>query len=173
VGWRQTSWGQPPTSDSPGVFGGHGCRRSAMMLYLDTSAMVKLYVEESMSSKVVAAVEEAEAVATSLIAYAEARAAFARARREARLSAQAYRHVVQEFIEDWNRFVVIEVTDRVVKHAGDLAAQRALRGFDALHLASAMDLRDHLSMPVTFLAFDRVLTLAAKREALQIHPFGS
>ena len=52
-----------------------------MMLYLDTSAVVKLYVEESMSSEVVVAVEEAEAVATSLIAYAEARAAFARARR--------------------------------------------------------------------------------------------
>lgn len=144
-----------------------------MMLYLDTSAMVKLYVEESMSSEVVAAVEEAEAVATSLIGYAEARAAFARARREARLSAQAYRHVVQEFIEDWNRFVVIEVTDQVVKHAGDLAAQRALRGFDALHLASALNLRDRLATPVTFLAFDQELTLAAKREALEIHPFGA
>ncbi|MDN5941706.1 MAG: type II toxin-antitoxin system VapC family toxin [Nitrospira sp.] len=144
-----------------------------MMLYLDTSAMVKLYVEESMSSEVAGAVEEAEAVATSLIAYAEARAAFARARREARLSAQAYRHVVQEFIEDWSRFVVVEVTDRIVKHAGDLAAQRALHGFDALHLASALNLRDRLTIPVTFLAFDQELTLAAKREALHIHPLGS
>lgn len=144
-----------------------------MMLYMDTSAMVKLYVEESMSSEVAGAVEEAEAVATSLIAYAEARAAFARARREARLSAQAYRHVVQEFIEDWSRFVVVEVTDRMVKHAGDLAAQRALRGFDALHLASALKLRDRLAIPVTFLAFDQELTLAAKREALYIHPLGS
>ena len=80
---------------------------------------------------------------------------------------------MQEFIEDWNRFVVLEVTDQVVKHAGDLAAQRALRGFDALHLASALNLRDRLATPVTFLAFDRELTLAAKREALQIHPFGA
>jgi len=141
-----------------------------MMLYLDTSAVVKLYVEEVMSPEVVVAVEEAEAVATSLIAYAEARAAFARARREARLSAQAYRALVKEFIEDWSRFVVVEVTDRVVKHAGDLAAHRALRGFHALHLASALTLRDRLATPVTFLAFDRELTLAAKREALQIHP---
>ena len=80
---------------------------------------------------------------------------------------------MQEFIEDWNRFVVLEVTDQVVKHAGDLAAQRALRGFDALHLASALNLRDRLATPVTFLAFDQELTLAAKREALQIHPFGT
>lgn len=80
---------------------------------------------------------------------------------------------MQEFIEDWNRFVVLEVTDQVVKHAGDLAAQRTLRGFDALHLASALNLRDRLATPVTFLAFDPKLTLAAKREALHIHPLGS
>ena len=126
-----------------------------MMLYLDTSVMVKLSVEESMSSDVVEAVKEAEAVATSLIAYAEARAAFARARREARLSVLAYRALVKKFIEGWSRFVVVEVTDRVVKHAGDLAAHRALRGFDALHLESALNLRDRLATPVTFLAFDR------------------
>ena len=80
------------------------------------------------------------------------------------------RALVEEFIEDWSRFVVVEVTDRVVKHAGELAAHRALRGFDALHLASALNLRDRLSTPVSFLAFDRELSLAAKREALHIHP---
>jgi len=61
-----------------------------MMLYLDTSALVKLYVDEPMSRDLAIAVDEAEAIATSLLAYAEARAAFARARREARLSAHAY-----------------------------------------------------------------------------------
>jgi predicted nucleic acid-binding protein len=45
-----------------------------MMLYLDTSASVKLYVDEPMSQELSAAVGEAEAVATSLLAYAEAMA---------------------------------------------------------------------------------------------------
>jgi uncharacterized protein with PIN domain len=53
-----------------------------MMLYLDTSALVKLYVDEPLSQELSAALDEAEAVATSLLAYAEARAAFARARAE-------------------------------------------------------------------------------------------
>lgn len=110
------------------------------MLYLDTSALVKLYVEESMSFETTRAVEEADAVATSLLAYAEGRAVFARARREARLSLAAYRHVLHEFLEDWSRLVIVEITERLVRNAGDLAARRALRGFDALHLASAMDL---------------------------------
>ena len=143
-----------------------------MMLYLDTSALVKLYVDERMSQELTIAVDGAEAVATSLIAYTEARAAFARARREARLSAQAYRHVVEAFVEDWPRYITVEVTDRLVKDAGELAAHRALRGYDALHLASALILRQQMSSGVTFLAFDRELMVAAKREALRIHPLG-
>jgi len=93
-----------------------------MMLYLDMSALVKLYVDEVMSNEMATAVDEAEAVSTSLLAYAETRAAFARARREARLSSQAYRHVVASFVEDWSRFVVVEVTDQLVRETGELAA---------------------------------------------------
>ncbi|MDF0673883.1 MAG: type II toxin-antitoxin system VapC family toxin [Nitrospira sp.] len=100
-----------------------------MMLYLDTSALVKLYVNEPMSRELAAAMDEAEAVATSLLAYVESRATFARIRREARLSAQAYRRIVDAFVEDWTRYISIEVTDRIVKDAGDLAAHRGLRGY--------------------------------------------
>ena len=143
-----------------------------MILYLDTSALVKLYVEEPLSQELTAVVAEAEAVATSLLAYAESRAAFARARREARLSAQMYRRIVEAFIEDWPRYISVEVTDRIVKDAGDLAASRALRGYDALHLASALSLSKQVTASVSFLAFDRALSLAAKREALSLHPLG-
>jgi predicted nucleic acid-binding protein len=144
-----------------------------MMLYLDTSALVKLYVEEPMSLELTGAVDGAEAIATSLLAYAEARAAFARARREARVSPHAYRHIVAAFIDDWTRYVAVEVTDRIVKEAGDLAAARALRGYDALHLASALSLREQVSSEVMFLAFDRELMAAAKRETLRVHPLGA
>jgi predicted nucleic acid-binding protein len=80
---------------------------------------------------------------------------------------------VDAFAEDWSRYVAVEVTDRLVKEAGDLAVHRALRWYDALHLASALSLRERVSSAVTFLAFDRTLTVAAKREALRIHPLGT
>ena len=144
-----------------------------MILYLDTSALVKLYVEEALSQELTVAVAEAEAVATSLVAYAEACAAFARARRDGRLSAQSYRRIVEAFVEDWPRYISVEVTDRLVKDAGDLAASRALRGYDALHLASALRLSQEVTGSVTFLAFDRALSLAAKREALCLHTLGT
>ena len=144
-----------------------------MILYLDTSALVKLYVEEALSQELTVVVAEAEAVATSLVAYAEACAAFARARRDGRLSAQSYRRIVEAFVEDWPRYISVEVTDRLVKDAGDLAASRALRGYDALHLASALRLSQEVTGSVTFLAFDRALSLAAKREALCLHTLGT
>ena len=53
-----------------------------MILYLDTSALVKLYVRERGSAQVRAHVNNADVIATSVVAYAEARAAFARLRRE-------------------------------------------------------------------------------------------
>lgn len=144
-----------------------------MMLYVDTSALVKLYVEEPLSQELSYAVDEAEAVATSLLAYTEAMAAFARARREVRLSPQEYRRVVDAFEEDWSRYITVEVTDRLVKTAGHLAASRALRGYDALHLASALTLRERVPSSMMFVAFDRALSAAAKRESLRIHPLGA
>lgn len=144
-----------------------------MMLYVDTSALVKLYVEEPLSQELSYAVDEAEAVATSLLAYTEAITAFARARREVRLSPQEYRRVVDAFEEDWSRYITVEVTDRLVKTAGHLAASRALRGYDALHLASALTLRERVPSSMMFVAIDRALSVAAKRESLRIHPLGA
>jgi predicted nucleic acid-binding protein len=57
-----------------------------VILYLDTSALVKIYVEETKSTVVRENVQHAEGLATSRIAYAEARAAFARRRRGQGLS---------------------------------------------------------------------------------------
>ena len=52
-----------------------------MTVYLDTSSLVKLFLEESGSDQVRALVADATAIATSVVAYAETRAALARRRR--------------------------------------------------------------------------------------------
>ncbi|HET7057617.1 MAG TPA: type II toxin-antitoxin system VapC family toxin [Nitrospiraceae bacterium] len=137
-----------------------------MMLYLDTSALVKLYVDEPKSEAVKDAVGHADAVATSLLAYTETRAAFARSRREGRVSSQVHSRIVGAFEEDWSRYVAVEVTDALVKAAGLLAESRALRGNDALHLASALSLQNRVPVSVSFMAFDRELMTAAKLEGL-------
>lgn len=137
-----------------------------MILYLDTSAVVKLYVEEEGSDKVKAAWEQARVVATSRIGYVEARAAFARAKREARLHAQEHRQTVEDLDRDWDSYFILEVTEGLVRRAGALAEDHALRAYDALHLASALTLRDRVQRAVTFLCFDEQLEAAARGEGL-------
>lgn len=142
-----------------------------MILYFDTSAMVKLYVEEEGSDKVKAVSVQAQVVATSLIGYAEARAAFARAKREARLHAKEYQQALEDLDRDWDSYFVLEVTEDLVRRAGTLAEDHALRAYDALHLASALTLRDRVQRAVAFLCFDGELEAAARGEGLTTSPF--
>jgi predicted nucleic acid-binding protein len=140
-----------------------------VILYVDSSALVKLYVEESGSIAVAAAVEEAAAVATARITYAEARAAFARHARAGGLTPAELRRVVRHLDEEWGQYSLVEVTDAVVRRAGTLAERHKLRGYDAVQLAAALDLR----LPGTdvwFSSFDARLNQAARRERLLARP---
>jgi len=136
-----------------------------VILYLDTSALVKLYVEERGSAAVAEWVAEAGIVAAARIAYAEARAAFARSRREGGLTPASLRRVVAHLDDDWARYAIVEITDAVVRTAGRYAERHALRGFDALHLAAATELRRPKGA-VAFGCFDRALNRAAQGEKL-------
>ena len=80
-----------------------------MKLYLDTSALVKLYVEKEGSATVREAIARAETVATTVIAYVEACAAFARRRHEGRLSRGDYRRTIQDLQSDWDHSLLLEV----------------------------------------------------------------
>ena len=53
-----------------------------------------------------------------------------------------------------------------MKAADPLAESRALRGYDPLHLASALNLQNRATVSVSFMAFDRQLMTAAKLEGL-------
>ncbi len=142
-----------------------------MILYLETSRLVKLYVREPDSGEVRESVDTADVVATSIVTYAEARAAFARKLRERGLSKGAYESVKISLDADWPRTFVLNVTGTTVAAAGDLAEKHALRGFDALHLAAALDLRAAAGgSPVVFSTTDRRLAEAARLEGLDLPP---
>ena len=136
-----------------------------MIAYLDTSSLVKLYVEEEGSPLVRELVERSELVATSVVAYAEARAALARQRREGGLTAAGYDRAKADFERDWPRYLTIEVSEAVYRSAGDLAEKHHLRGFDGLHLASYLALHREGARQTRFSAFDEALNQAARKEA--------
>jgi len=109
-------------------------------VYLDTSTLVKLYIEEPDSNEVRELVDRAEVVATSVIAYAEARATFARRRHDRLMTGGESTLVIRHLDADWPRLLTIPVTDELARAAGRLADVHRIRGCDAVHLAAFADL---------------------------------
>ncbi len=137
-----------------------------MIVYLDTSSLVKLYVEEAGSQHIAEITRAATVISTSKIAYAEARAAFARKQKEDGFSPAMLRRITEEFNRDWESCFVIEMTDGLVRSAGDLAEKHLLRGSDAIHLASALNLQSKVRSEIGFSSNDSKLNQAARREGL-------
>ncbi|MGH8581883.1 MAG: type II toxin-antitoxin system VapC family toxin [Gammaproteobacteria bacterium] len=108
-----------------------------MILYLDTSAFLKLYVDEPGSKQVRSAVGQASVIATHLIAYAEMRAGLAKAVRIKRISSDDLLAHKQSLDRNWDNMEVIAATEVLIRRAGDLAEQYDLRGYDSIHLAAA------------------------------------
>jgi predicted nucleic acid-binding protein len=132
-------------------------------LYLDTSSLVKLYVDEPGSDDVRELVRRASVVATSCIAYTEARAALARRRRERILSAPESAAAKRALEADWPAFLAIDVTPTLCREAGDLAERYRLRAYDSVHLAAFAELARSAGAQMTrFSSFDELLNRAAR-----------
>ena len=123
-------------------------------------------MEEEGSLKIETLVRSSEATATSIVSYAEARAAFARRFREKSFTSDEHDRLKAFFDKDWRNYFILNITQDMVKLAGNLAEKNALRGFDSIHLASALTLHQEVSTPVVFSCFDNKLETAAMREGL-------
>jgi len=139
-----------------------------MIAYLDTSALVKLYVKETGSAAVRAACDRSEALATSRLSYVEAHAAAARRAREGDLSQKATARFAENLERDWQDYAIVEVSEVVCRLAVELAGRHPLRAADALQLASALFLRESARQSILFLCFDERLVAAAKEEGLAV-----
>ena len=133
-----------------------------MILFADTSALVKLYIQEAASDAVHALAREARMIAVSRIAWAEAMAAFARRAREQPADATTIEAMRTRLRADWPAYAVIEVTQPLVELAGDYADTFALRAYDSVQLASARTLQEGSSEVFLFACFDARLQKAAR-----------
>ncbi|MFN0314852.1 MAG: type II toxin-antitoxin system VapC family toxin [Burkholderiales bacterium] len=140
-----------------------------MILYLDTSALVKLFVVEAHSEKVRQSVSGARLVVTHAIAYAEACATFARVV-YARGDDSLFAALRGNLDIQWASWEILNVTEPLIRRAADLAARYRLRGYDSIHLAAAESafevFRNHL--PFHFAVFDGQLSDAAKQAGIPL-----
>lgn len=138
-----------------------------MILYLDTSALVKRYFQESFTAEVLSRWKEAKAIVSSSVAYAETMAVIYRKQREKALGKAETQDLVRTFQTEWQSMIRVEVGEALNPYIDTVLQHHALRGFDAVHLASALLIRAHVGDNIFFACFDHQLNQGARANGLQ------
>jgi predicted nucleic acid-binding protein len=139
-----------------------------MILFCDTSALIKLLIDEPESDQMQQASSDAEAIAVCRITWAEAMAAMARRQREDPMSGDDIDQARGRLIQTWNDMTIVEVRQNLVETAGRFADGFALRGYDSVQLAAAHELRKSTEQSLTFASYDRRLRQAAQLLQLEV-----
>lgn len=134
-----------------------------MITYIDTSVLLKLIIDEDGSDRAGLIWSAADAVASVNLIAVEARAAIAAAGRGRRLTAAQERDAVGELEALLRVLHLMSVTDELVSAAAELADVEGLRGYDAVHLAAALEIG-----ATVLSSADTALCAAAERRGLYV-----
>lgn len=141
-----------------------------MIIYLDSSAIVKRYIEEAGTSAVNSLFSETNNIGTNLVARAEVAAGFMRAARIHLISRDDALSALEKFRSEWESYQRLSVTEATVLRADDLVTQYDLRGYDAIHLAAAVIWQEAIGEIITLATFDQKLWEAAKEYGIYAWP---
>ncbi|HUT36296.1 MAG TPA: type II toxin-antitoxin system VapC family toxin [Planctomycetota bacterium] len=139
--------------------------------YLDASAWVKRYCAEAGSSWVQALFAQDAALSSASLGLVEVAATLARKGKAGEMPASGLEAAVTELRYDWDRFAQVHLTDEALEHAFRVARANALRGADAVHLASALLVAANRSAQqdeVVMVTSDRELREAASAAGLRV-----
>lgn len=139
------------------------------IVYFDSSAFVKLVVEEEGTDLAAALWDGCDAAVSSRLAHPEVCAALAAAERGHRLEVPERRRAEALWEDYWAATRVVELTEAVSAEAGRLAGVHGLRGADAVHLASVLAVG---SSDVLFAVWDRRLRAGAREAGVPLAPPG-
>jgi predicted nucleic acid-binding protein len=117
------------------------------MLFLDTSALVKRYVDEGGTRTLMALMDADGAWAASALAVTEAEIAICHRAASEPVAAP----MVDALRRDWARMAVVPLDEACLERAREIGCQLGTRTLDSIHLAAA----DRLPRPLTFVTFDR------------------
>jgi uncharacterized protein len=141
-----------------------------VIAYLDASALAKKYLTEPDSREFVELWRSGARLAISMVGYAEVVSAIARRFRGGVIDARQHQAVVQAFKQDWALIEILDVDQWLNDAVDRLTVAYGLRGFDTIHLATALQIQGRLRRPILFATADRRLRSAARQEGFDIWP---
>ena len=130
------------------------------MLFLDTSALLKRYVDEDGTAVVLRRMADDVDWVASELALAEAEITLCHLGFEPRDGAR----LRDDLRADWARFLVVPVDGACLAEAASIGCEHQIRTLDAIHVAAAR----RLPTPTTFLTFDLRQAVVAQALDLEI-----
>jgi predicted nucleic acid-binding protein len=141
-----------------------------MIVYLDSSALVKRYIVEASSAEVERLVSAAEQAGSAIISRAEVSAALAKAVRMNWIDQAEALKALAVFQSHWASLFRLAIRETTVERADALAWAHGLRGYGAVHLACAALWQDAVGDSITMATFDENLWTAAQKAGLAVWP---
>jgi uncharacterized protein len=138
------------------------------MIYLDSSALVKRYVEEKGTDFLKSILAGDGLIATSKLTYPEILSALMRKVQAGEIARKTYNGIVGVFDKDWDHILVLDFHNDLLRGVRMLIERHPLKAADAIHLSSALWLRLSSNTDVTFVASDSNLLKAARAEKLEV-----
>lgn len=139
-----------------------------MIVFCDTSALVKLFVTEASSDAVRKTCKAASHVVVSHITWVEMCAAFALKQRTGQIDAQTSEQALTELRDEWNRYQKLGIDQELITQAGSFAQQFGLRAYDSVQLASARALHLQLGRNMVVCCFDQQINAAAQKLGITV-----
>lgn len=145
-----------------------------MVYYFDSSATVKRYASEKGSHWIKEIVEPAaeNIIYIGQIGVVEIAAALSKKVRTQELTRESYEAALQLFLADVQNeeYITANLNDAIIQLAVELTKRHPLRGYDAVHLATALSLNTALvdsgAPTIVVVTADRILREAARAEGL-------
>ncbi|MBI4478714.1 MAG: type II toxin-antitoxin system VapC family toxin [Acidobacteria bacterium] len=141
------------------------------LFYLDTSALVKLYVREPGTDQMVRLANPATGNRLAVLALArvEFRAAVRQRERLGDVPHATAATLIARMEQHFQSLYLVQlVTEAVIEEASALLDRHALKGYDAVQLAGCLALQSTLKEPPSFVCSDRQLLRAAELERLPV-----
>jgi predicted nucleic acid-binding protein len=131
-----------------------------MTAYFDTSALLKIYIEEPDSQAAVSVAQESDPLVLSQLSVLElVRSVSVHLKGDDRDVTRLI------FESDLETMAVIRIDDRIWNSATDIAFRTGAKSLDSLHIAAALSLSDP---ELTFVTSDRKQARAAVDSGLQV-----
>ncbi len=141
-----------------------------MILYVDSSALMRRYLNRPGREEMGSRLSESELVATATLPQVEVAASLTRLAKGGVITLRDAAHAIHRLEQDRDAMWLIPINSVVVGRAYHLGQQYGLKGYDAVHLAAATTVRAVVGQSVELATFDAQLWAAGAVEGLEVWP---